>query len=91
MSRDLHEDHDFRREVCAWLVANGIEPARTPTDPHASIADGRITLLQKVQRGGRDLVMWGEAVKEAVTVPLLVEPSHDVAEWLRPKCPTCGR
>jgi hypothetical protein len=91
MTRNPDDDFDFRQQVCAWLNANGIDPAHTPMEPNASIADGQLTLLQKVQRNGRDVVSGGDALKETVTVPLLVEPSPDIAEWLRPRCPNCGR
>lgn len=91
MSKDPYEDDAFRREVCDWLRANGIDPARTPMNPDASVADGQLTLRQKIQRNGRDVVVGGEIPTETVTVPLLVAPSRDVADWLAPKCPTCGR
>lgn len=91
MSRDVHVDKAFRREVCDWLRANGIDPIRTPMNCHASVADGQLTILQKVQRDGRDVVMWGEVVTETVTVPLKVAPEGDIALWLQPTCPTFER
>lgn len=93
MSKDPTTDDDFRREVCTWLEANGIQPRTTPMDPVASIADGMLTLRQKVQRNGHDVLdPTGDGVlTEVVTVPVIVEPTPDVAEWLRPKCRTCGR
>jgi len=90
--RDPIEDDAFRREVCDWLRANGIDPHRTPMNPDPSIADGRITIRQKVQRDGRDVILDGfDVLKETITVPLLVEPEGDIAEWLRPRCSECGR
>lgn len=93
MARDPIEDEDFRREICDWLQANGISPRETPAEPHASIANGQITILHKVQRNGCDVInpTRDGVVTETITMPLLVEPSPDVAEWLRPRCPTCGR
>jgi hypothetical protein len=84
-------DDDFRREICDWLTANGIDPGRTPMNPDATISDGMLTLRQKIRRNGHDVVSHGEIATETVTVPLLVEPAPDVAGWLSPKCPTCGR
>lgn len=94
MSRDPYDDDQFRAEVCDWLRANGIDPARTPIHCDASIADGMLTIRQKVQRDGRDVFDPADPnriLEETVTVPVVVEPSPDIAEWLRPRCPTCGR
>lgn len=98
MSRDPSTDEDFRTKVCAWFRANGLDPARLPMESNASIADGRITTLRKVGRPGEHgrlvdvLNPNGDGVLvETVTVPLLVEPDAEIAEWLRPRCPTCGR
>lgn len=89
--RDHVTDDDFRNEICEWLIANGIDPNRTPMNPDASIVDGQLTLRQKIQRDGRDVVVWGEIPTETVTVPLIAAPPPDIADWLGPKCPTCGR
>lgn len=93
MRPDPTGDDDFRREVCDWLRANGVDPGTVPINPEASVADGQLTLLRKVQRNGRDVVNHHElsVLTETVTVPVVVPPSPDIAEWLRPRCPTCGR
>jgi hypothetical protein len=91
MARDPHDDYDFRQEICAWLTANGIDPARTPMSPDATISDGRLTIRQKIQRNGHDVAVAGEVPTETITVPLLVQPAPDIADWLRPSCPACGR
>jgi hypothetical protein len=93
MARDTIDDDGFRREVCDWFRANGVNPRELPADPAASIADGQLTSLRKVQRDGRDVVnQRGDGVLiETITVPLIVEPSPDIAEWLRPRCSACGR
>lgn len=98
MSRDPSTDEDFRTKVCAWFLANGLDPARLPAEPDASIADGQLTALRKVGRPGEhgrlvDVLDERGAgpLLETVTVPLLVEPDAEVAEWLRPRCPTCDR
>jgi hypothetical protein len=95
--KSIENDHQFQREVCDWFRANGVDPRRLPFDPNASIADGQLTFVRKVGRPGKhglvDVIAPGgfDVLKETVTVPLLVEPPPDVAEWVRPKCPTCGR
>lgn len=99
MPRDIENDHAFRREVCDWLRANGVDPDRTPLHPNASVSDGQLTILRKVGRPGehgrlvdvRDPADPNRVLDEIITVPVVVQPSFDVAEWLRPRCPTCGR
>jgi hypothetical protein len=94
-----HTDRHFdtlRRQASAWFRANGVDTSRLPRDPGASIADGQLTFRQHVlsELTGTPMIDPADANRlatEVVTVPLLVEPSHDVAEWLRLKCPTCGR
>lgn len=91
--RNPDDDFDFRQEICAWLSANGISPALTPMHPDPSIADGQITIRQKVQRDGRDVLIPGafEVLTETITVPLVVAPEGDVATWVHPPCRMCGR
>jgi hypothetical protein len=93
------DDDAARRQVCDWLRANGIDPARTPMHPQASIADGRLTIRQKVSRpgpnGGLADVIDPEdpnrILEETITVPVVVEPDGVVVTWLAPRCPACGR
>lgn len=87
----IEDDYDFRQRVCLWLSANGVEPKRTPMYPNASISAGQLTIRQKVQHDGHDVVDGHEILTEVITVPVLVEPDTEIAEWLRPKCPTCHR
>lgn len=82
------------QQICDWLRANGLNPARIPINPHASMVDGQLTLLQKVRSPhGGDLVSPDgmEIMTETVTVPVAVPPPPIVEIWLAPKCPTCGR
>ncbi len=93
------EDESFRQRVCRWLEANGVDPNKTPMQADASIADGRLTIRQKVTLPGTngglvdqlDPENPNEILTEVITVPVLVEPDKEVAEWLRPKCLACGR
>lgn len=86
-----------RREICAWLRANGINPDHTPMDPRASLnEDGTLLTLQQKVRGPnggdvRDPGSPNEAMRRTVTVPVLVAPSGLVAHWLAPCCTECGR
>lgn len=88
------QDDDARKATCDWLRANGVDPRTTPMDCRASITDGQLTILQKVQRNGRDVISPEEPnsiMTETITVPVVVEPTGLVAAWLAPHCPTCGR
>ncbi len=82
------------QQTCDWLLANGVNPEHLPADPHASLADGRLTFLRKV-RGphGGDLLTpdRSDILTETVTVPVVVPPPPIVAQWLAPTCPNCGR
>lgn len=92
--RNVETDEDFLKEVCDWLTANGVNPSRIPMWATPSIADGKLTIQRKVERNGRDVLDPSGAMgvlTETVSVPLLVEPPPDIAEWLAPRCPTCGR
>jgi hypothetical protein len=91
--RDVSSDDAFREQVCDWLRANHVNPARIPLYPQASISNGQLTLLRKVQRNGADVLdpSGTEILTETITVPVLVEPTGDVATWLQPRCPECGR
>lgn len=96
MVRDPSIDGAFRRELCDWFNANGVDPAQIPGDPNASIADGQLTYRQFVlspltrtrQIDPADPIQF---LTEVCTVPVVVEPPPGIAEWLRPKCPACGR
>ena len=92
----IQNDAGFRKEVCDWFRANGVDPARLPADPHASIANGQLTFRRAVlsELTGTRQIDPADPLRlltEVVTVPVVVEPSFDIAEWLRPKCPSCGR
>ncbi len=97
MARDPMSDEDFRGEVCTWLKANGIDPDQVPSDPGASIGDdGQLTIRRAVTSPltgawQLDPANPNRVLTQVLTVRVLVEPSADVAEWLWPKCPTCGR
>lgn len=98
------EDGDFdqpgphglsvRKLVCDWLRANGIDPAHVAADARATMVDGKVTLVMKVRGpNGCDVISPDplDVLKETKTYPVTVPPPPLVAEWLAPKCPTCGR
>lgn len=91
------EDRDAWRAVCDWLRDNGVDPATVPANPHASVHDGQLTLLRKVQRQGQhgpvDILnpQRTAVMTETITVPVVVPPPPLVATWLAPRCPACGR
>jgi hypothetical protein len=92
---DQHHD-DLVHDVITWFRANDVDTSRLPRDPDASIANGQLTFRQHVLSELTHTPMLdpekpNQLATKVVTVPLLVEPPPDVAEWLRPKCPTCGR
>lgn len=96
---NLEDDYAARQQVCGWLRANGVDPARTPMHPQASISDGQLTIRQKVSRPGPnggladviDPANPNTILEETITVPVVVEPTGVVAAWLAPRCPTCGQ
>lgn len=81
-------------QTIEWLKANGINPSRVAADARASMVDGHVTLVMKVDGpNGHDVIdPEGTGVlKEARTFPVVVPPPPLVEVWLAPKCPTCGR
>lgn len=81
--------------VLDWLTANDIDPKRIPVDPHMTLDGDQLTTDQKVLgANGRDQIDPGDPnriVRETVTYTITVPPPADVANWLLPRCPTCGR
>lgn len=88
-------DNELRKQVAAWLSANGLDPNDVPAYGTVTVADGQITTEVFVRNERGKLVCEpGDPMRPAhrtVQAPLLVEPNAAVAEWLRPRCPTCGR
>jgi hypothetical protein len=95
MTSRIDDDAEFREAVCVWLRANGLNPNDIPAGACPSIADGQITVGTWVRGENGGLLMDpadpNYPLRRTVTVPLVEEPTGDVAEWLKPRCPTCGR
>lgn len=81
--------------VLDWLAANGIDAKRIPTDPHMTLVGDQLTTDRKVLgANGRDQIDPRDPLRiarETVTCTITVPPPPDVANWLLPRCPTCGR
>jgi hypothetical protein len=95
ISKRIHDDDEYREEVCAWIRALGLNPNDIPMDAYPTVADGRLTIRQYV-RSEKGAIQFDPNDVHAplcrtVTVPITVEPSAAVAEWLNPRCPACGR
>jgi hypothetical protein len=86
---------DLYGHVLDWLTANGIDPSRIPAEPHMTLVGDQLTTDQKVQNDrGRDQIDPSDPTaiaREVVTYTITVPPPPDVATWLLPRCPTCGR
>lgn len=85
---------ELRNNVCTWLKANGIDPRRIPDNAYISLADDRLTTEEFLfdTDGKVQMVPGGhESARTTATYTITVPPPADVAEWLRPRCPTCGR
>lgn len=93
-NQSLYNMDELREHVIEWLAANGIDPGRIPVDPHMTIDGDQLTTDQKVQNAaGVDQIVPGrdEIARETVTYTITDPPPPDVAVWLLPRCPTCGR
>lgn len=91
----LYTMDTLREHVIAWLAANGIDVKRIPTDPHMTLDGDQLTTDQKVQNAaGHDQIdpaTSNTIARATVTYTITVPPPPDVANWLLPRCPTCGR
>ena len=65
-----------RAESRAWLVANDLDPAVVVLHQTIGVDENSITLLQFVFDGKRRVLVDGESVTEAVTVPLISAPEN---------------
>lgn len=91
---DIVDDANLLDQVRDWLRSNGIDPAEVPIGTRASVVDGNLTVeLFDRDANGRLQIdpTTDEVAKRTVTVPVIVQPSSAVENWLTPRCPTCGR
>jgi hypothetical protein len=90
----LRDGHELYNHVLEWLRANGIKPENIPPDPTMTLDGDQLTTdVWMLGENGQRLVAPGEdALQRTVaTFAVTVPPPADVAEWLRPRCPACGR
>jgi hypothetical protein len=93
-NEDLGKLDELRGAVLAWLRANDIEPNNIPPDPTMTLDGDQLTTdVYMLGEKGQKLIAPGQdALQRTVaTFTITVPPPPDVAEWLRPRCPTCGR
>lgn len=92
---DLSNRDDLRGHVLEWLRANEIDLRRIPADPHMTLVGDQLTTDEKLQNAnGEDQIapdLPDRVQRKTVTYTISVPPPPDVAEWLLPRCPTCGR
>lgn len=93
MSRDIARDDAFREAVVDWLRVNGIDARDIPPDPKATLVGDQLTLLVfLLDENGNRLWDFGDKLRtETRTVTITEQPTPYVSEWLRPRCPECGR
>lgn len=90
----LKDGSELWKNVLAWLRANGIRPEDIPTDPTMTIDGERLTtdVFMRGSEGQKLFTPDGMGLERATrTYTISVPAPPDVAEWLRPRCPTCGR
>lgn len=84
----------LRQHVLDWLTANGVETRDVPGNPYASVNDGVLTIDMWMRGEDGQQVFKPDAdelMRATETFPVVVKPPVDVAEWLMPRCETCGR
>jgi hypothetical protein len=94
ISSDENDAGNLRTHIIDWLTANGINANHVPFDPYASITDGDLTIDMKVRSANdHDVVdpLRDKIMRTTKTFPITVQPPADVADWLMPRCTSCGR
>lgn len=89
----IRTDEPFRERVLDWLRGNGIDPNQIPAHERPTLVDGRLTTRMFLlnAEGRKQFAPSDEILTHTVTLPIENEPTGDVATWLAPRCPTCGR
>lgn len=90
----LSNSDELRAHVVEWLRANEIQPEDIPPDPTMTIDGDRLTtdVHMRGSEGQKLFTTDGMALERTTrTYTISVPAPPDVAEWLRPRCPTCGR
>lgn len=84
---------DLREHILAWLRANGIDPNIVPAEPYMTLDGDRMTTdVYQLDDSGHKMIAPGkDKLARTVATFTVTPPPADVAEWLRPRCPECGR
>jgi hypothetical protein len=106
MNTNLRENEPLREQVTAWLKANGLNPGAITNDP-IWVADGQIKYTSiaidtTVSHPDDEMPIPlldpsspNAVLKVAKSVPVTVEPTGQVQQWLDASsaarlCPVCG-
>lgn len=85
---------DFLDQVLLpWLAANGIDAGRIPANATFTLAGDRLTTEMVTFGEDGTLVRDGAGapLRRIATFTVTVPMPGLVADWVKPKCPTCGR
>jgi hypothetical protein len=95
VSETVRLSDELRDQVVAWLRANDINPKDIPPLPFMSLAGDRLTTQTFVRDAAGNRVLdpahRDQLALTSRTFTITTPPPADVAEWLRPRCRTCGR
>ena len=81
----LRIDAEYRDQVCAWIRANGINPADVPADATPVVWKGQLTIYvwERATDGCMILNPTEDGfLRRPVTVPVKVKPTGNVIHWL---------
>lgn len=87
-------DETLREHIIAWLIANDIDPKVIPdANPGMSLVGNQLTanVYLTTSAGRIQMFPGNEMTTIARIFAITVMPPPDVAAWLAPRCPTCGR
>lgn len=83
---DPRHDNELREEICAWLRANGVDPADIPMDVRMTLGERWVSTDVFVRGPGGGILLTAacddvqlETRRFVVNVP----PAGRVLEWLR--------
>lgn len=69
----MHGNRDYRERLCAWLRANGVDPADVPADSTIEETGDTLSLDVVVRdAGGAVIVATNSVLRTRITVPLIV-------------------
>lgn len=82
----------MQAEIVEWLVVNGIDVRSMPAWAIPSIDGDQLTYqVWDLDDDGRRIQGPDGDPALITKTDTVTEPSPRIAEWLKPKCPMCGR